>query len=140
MPRQRSDGGGRGGGGYGPAGFDRQSGSAGGADAGGGYRGGYGGGRGGGGGDRGRGRGRGRGGGAAAGGGTTSFNYRGSKNNSCGEGIDEEFKIEVEAALTKFRASWDQQAITFPATLTAYERRFVHFMANQLGLESKSSG
>lgn len=101
---------------------------------------------------RGRGgRGRGRGGGGSAdmrgdmrggggdsrGGGKAAF-FRHSKQ-STGEGIEEEFRIGCVRALAEFRAS-DQTSLTFPSTLSSFERRHVHAIANKMGLISKSTG
>lgn len=53
--------------------------------------------------------------------------------------MDEEFRIDVQRALAEFRAS-AEDSITFPSTLSAAERAFVHYSCSQLGLVSKSHG
>ena len=94
-------------------------------------------GRGGGGGSRG-GAARGGGGGGGGGGGRGRRDFRGG-GVSTGD-VDEDFRIAVDRALTEFRAGDEHDEISFPATLTAVERKHVHFMCAQLGLQSKSHG
>ena len=105
---------------------------------------------------RGRGRGRGRGGsrGGRGGGRNNSNNYNNYNNNNNNnnknnnnkrnlavfEGVSEEFRIKRKEQLEKFRENDNGDEIIFGNTLTNHERRYVHALAGQLGLISKSYG
>lgn len=73
---------------------------------------------------------------SVSGGATTSFRHA---HKSYGEGLEEDFRIDVATALAEFRAG-SATSLTFPPTLNAFERRYVHFQAGQMGLVSKSHG
>lgn len=81
--------------------------------------------------------------GGRGGGGNGGRGGRGGRHNkvpSAAEGIDEEFQISVQRALQTFKTADDSPPLVFPGTLSPVERKFVHFVANQCGLASKSSG
>ena len=70
----------------------------------------------------------------------TTFAVRRTRGGGAGEGLDETFRIDAQRALADFRAAGDGGSITFPATLTNVERRFVHHQCGLMGLHSKSHG
>lgn len=62
----------------------------------------------------------------------------GSKASS-ENGVGEDFRIQVEEALLTFRDT-DEPQLEFPADLNNVQRKFVHHLCGQLGLDSKSYG
>lgn len=54
-------------------------------------------------------------------------------------GLDEDYRIGVRSRLTKFRDS-EAPELVFPAGLSPNERKFIHNVAEELGLKSKSRG
>lgn len=76
--------------------------------------------------------------------GTKSFAPNDSeKTNSFGkamfEGVDEAFKIKFSATIERWRES-EEEELVFPPNLSSKERKFVHHIANKLGVKSKSRG
>ena len=55
-------------------------------------------------------------------------------------GISETFRMAATKALETFRDESADEYISFPHTLTPHERKFVHDMCGDLGLQSKSHG
>ena len=54
--------------------------------------------------------------------------------------IGEELKIAVNLALKNFRENSDETELTLPSSLLSTERAYVHKLAIEMGLESKSRG
>ncbi|XP_042863704.1 3'-5' RNA helicase YTHDC2-like [Penaeus japonicus] len=54
--------------------------------------------------------------------------------------VSEELKITVALALKKLMQNDDQKELEFPSSLTSEERKYIHFVAQQMGLKSKSRG
>eukprot|EP00943_MAST-04B_sp_MAST-4B-sp1_P006597 g6597.t1 len=106
---------------------------------------------------RGKGKRGGRGGGRGSGGRNngkkqqkSGFNYNSNNDNNTQskpkrnlaifEGVSEDFRIKRKEQLEQFRESDKEEEIIFGNTLTNHERRYVHALAGQLGLISKSYG
>ncbi|KAK7083649.1 hypothetical protein SK128_025257 [Halocaridina rubra] len=53
--------------------------------------------------------------------------------------VSEELKITIALALKKL-ANDDQKELELPSSLTSEERKYVHFVSQQLGFRSKSRG
>ena len=111
----------------------------------GGGSGGSGGGRG-----KGRGRGRGRGGGgrgppsrqnsSASGGGASKPRLVNGQKGADVHTVSESDRIRFTQLLIDFREGRSRDSLTMPTDLTNTERKFLHSLAGQLGLKSKSSG
>jgi len=54
--------------------------------------------------------------------------------------VSEEYRIQLTQVLINFRETDNQDSITMPPDLTNTQRKFVHELAKQLGLKSKSYG
>ena len=54
--------------------------------------------------------------------------------------IDESVRIELTRTLLNLRDDEERDEITFPATLSNTERKFLHELAGKMGLKSRSSG
>ena len=54
--------------------------------------------------------------------------------------IGEELKIAVNLALKNFRENSDETELTLPSSLLSTERAYVHKLAIEMGLQSKSRG
>ncbi|XP_046399834.1 3'-5' RNA helicase YTHDC2-like isoform X2 [Ischnura elegans] len=54
--------------------------------------------------------------------------------------VGEDVKIAVDLSLKKFNLTEDQKELEFPSSLTSEERAYIHQVALQLGLKSKSRG
>ena len=54
--------------------------------------------------------------------------------------VSEEYRIQLTEVLLNFRETDSQDSITMPPDLTNTQRKFVHELAKQLGLKSKSYG
>ena len=116
---------------------------------------GRGGGSGGSGGGRGRGRGRGGGGrgppgrqnssaagggGGGGGGGATKPRLVNGQKGADVHTVSESDRIRFTQLLIDFREDHSRDSLTMPTDLTNTERKFLHSLAGQLGLKSKSSG
>ena len=55
-------------------------------------------------------------------------------------GVGEELKIAVNLALKNFRESEGETELQLPSSLLSTERAYVHKMASEMGLQSKSRG
>ena len=55
------------------------------------------------------------------------------------EGVDEDFKISTEKLVRGWRES-DETELVFPADLSNKERKYIHYLAEKMGLKSKSRG
>merc|ERR1719244_147622 len=55
-------------------------------------------------------------------------------------GVGEELKIAVNLALKNFRESEGETELQLPSSLLSTERAYVHKMASEMGLQSKSKG
>ncbi|PSN46949.1 putative ATP-dependent RNA helicase YTHDC2 [Blattella germanica] len=64
------------------------------------------------------------------------------KNNhkKPGAGIGEEIRIAVKLSLRKFLKTDENKEFEFPSSLTSDERAYIHELAKELGLRSKSRG
>jgi R3H domain len=54
--------------------------------------------------------------------------------------VSEEYRIKLSTILISLREDESRSSLEFPADLTNTERKFLHLLAGQLGLKSKSSG
>lgn len=54
--------------------------------------------------------------------------------------VSEEYRIKLTNILISLREDESRHSLEFPADLTNTERKFLHTLAGQLGLKSKSSG
>ncbi|XP_033121798.1 3'-5' RNA helicase YTHDC2-like [Anneissia japonica] len=70
-----------------------------------------------------------------------------SRQNRKGEGwrkkticVEEQLKIGVGAAVEEFRYDETKTVLEFPSSLTSTERAYIHRLAEELGLKSKSKG
>ena len=54
--------------------------------------------------------------------------------------IGEELKIAVNLALKNFRENSEETELTLPSSLLSTERAYVHKLAIEMGLQSKSRG
>ena len=54
--------------------------------------------------------------------------------------IGEELKFAVNAALKEFRENPEKSEMTLPSSLLSTERAYVHKLAIEMGLQSKSRG
>ena len=61
------------------------------------------------------------------------------KNQSHRE-IGEDTRIAVNLTIKKLMQTPDQKELEFPSSYTADERAYIHDLARQLGLKSKSRG
>ncbi|XP_066993237.2 3'-5' RNA helicase YTHDC2 [Anabrus simplex] len=65
---------------------------------------------------------------------------RKQKDNKSGVTIGEEVRIAVNLALQRFLKTDEQKEYEFPSSLTSEERAYIHQLAKELGLRSKSRG
>ena len=70
----------------------------------------------------------------------TKSNNSGKRNLAIFEGVSEDFRIKRKTQLENFRENDKEDEIIFGNSLTNHERRYVHALAGQLGLVSKSYG
>ena len=70
----------------------------------------------------------------------TKTNNSGKRNLAIFEGVSEDFRIKRKTQLENFRENDKEDEIIFGNSLTNHERRYVHALAGQLGLVSKSYG
>lgn len=54
--------------------------------------------------------------------------------------IGEDTRIAVNLTLKKLLETHDQKELEFPSSYTAEERGYIHKLAHELGLKSKSRG
>ena len=54
--------------------------------------------------------------------------------------VSEETRIRLTKQLTDLRENNEKRSITFPSNLTNVERKFIHALAQELGMLSKSTG
>ncbi|XP_076053319.1 3'-5' RNA helicase YTHDC2-like isoform X3 [Oratosquilla oratoria] len=54
--------------------------------------------------------------------------------------VGEEVKITVALSLKKLSLNDDQKELEFPSSLTSEERKYIHFVSQQMGFKSKSRG
>jgi HrpA-like RNA helicase len=71
---------------------------------------------------------------------SSSNKIKPKRNLAVFEGVSEEFRIKRKEQLEEFRENDKDEEIIFGNTLTNHERRYVHALAGQLGLISKSYG
>ena len=93
---------------------------------------------------------RGRGGHGGQGGGYGHHGHRrrggGARGRGGGPGdfgkivIGEELKIAVNLALKKFKENSEETEMSLPSSLLSTERAYVHKLAIEMGLQSKSRG
>ncbi|KAK3882695.1 hypothetical protein Pcinc_012942 [Petrolisthes cinctipes] len=54
--------------------------------------------------------------------------------------VSEEVKITIALALKKLTQNEDQKELELPSSLTSEERKYIHFLSQQMGFKSKSRG
>ncbi|XP_071513449.1 3'-5' RNA helicase YTHDC2-like isoform X3 [Panulirus ornatus] len=54
--------------------------------------------------------------------------------------VSEELKITIALALKKLTQNEDQKELELPSSLTSEERKYIHFLSQQMGFKSKSRG
>jgi len=72
---------------------------------------------------------------------SSSFTFkRNGEKGAEAHTVSEETRIKFTKMLIDMRESKDMEKVEMPADLTNTERKFIHLLASQLGLKSKSSG
>ncbi|XP_071794185.1 3'-5' RNA helicase YTHDC2-like isoform X2 [Asterias amurensis] len=67
-------------------------------------------------------------------------NYKGKRNNPKEVLVGEEIKISVNIAIQEFRHNETKKELEFPSSLNNTERAYIHGLAQNFGLKSKSKG